>query len=166
MLQQQRLQDIESRQMSEGEALKAENERLRKEIGGYLVEEKQAQSTIAELQEKYEEKALAPKRFMIWNWELIVLWICKIENGKYDNLYRKILTESLSQHDVKGADLLDVNPFILKMWGIMDQPDRNSINDQIRNLVQNDKHQKPQSAAPMQIAPEPQENEGDETPMI
>merc|ERR1712154_469670 len=100
-------------------------------------EQKEAESTIAELRAKVqllELKTLDPTQFRTWNWKQIHFWIINVDDGRFKK-YDAILREFLSKADLTGEELSDVNPLILEDWGIKDGKDRAVLSGHIRSLA-------------------------------
>ena len=58
-----------------------------------------------------------------------------VEGGRFKK-YEVLLREVLSGTEMEGADLLSVNPFMLKSWGIKDGKDKEGLYGHIQALVQ------------------------------
>ena len=126
-------------------------------------EQKEAQLTIAELEEKVKElemKTLDVSKFMEWDWKQIHFWIMSVEGGRFKK-YDAMLKEELSKAETVGEDLLDVNPLVIKMWGIKDGKARAALNGHVQALVQQNG---PDAAA--QLAPNNNVNEGAPTAFL
>ena len=149
------------------ERLNAEIIRLRNAVEVYEDEQKEDKMKIAALQEKVKElelKTLDSTKFTEWNWEQIVFWIMSLENGRFKG-YEEVLKAALSAAEMEGEDLLSVNPFMLKVWGMKDGKDREALNQYIQRLVQ---QHGPHDVAVVDVAAAaaPKENEGAPTAFV
>lgn len=134
--------------------LNAESKKLSDEVTVYQDEQKEAERTIAELREKVKElemKALDPSKFMEWDCNQIHFWIMGLEGGRFKK-YETVLKDSLSADEVMGEDLLNVNPLVLKAWGVKDRKDSKGLNKYIQDLVAQNQtvYEQPAMAAPKQ----------------
>merc|ERR1711879_981591 len=75
-----------------------------------------------------------PSQFMDWGQDLVLMWIMSLEKGAFRK-YESVLRQGLMDTDATGADLLNVNPLVLKQWKIKDEEDRRLLTAHIKQLV-------------------------------
>ena len=75
-------------------------------------------------------------RYKSWNHEQILIWFMSLENGRFKK-YFDILAHNLSQEDVNGNDLKNVDVLDIKSWGVINFGDKKSLLSHIKKLVNN-----------------------------
>merc|ERR1712039_595428 len=100
------------------ESLKMEVNRLRNENGAYQDQQKEDKMKIAELEKKVKKlefETLDLSNYMEWNGNQILFWIMSLDDGRFEK-YKDVLQSALSENDLIGEDLSDINALVLKAW--------------------------------------------------
>ena len=128
----------EHQQIAVNNKLNAKIGKMKKEVAEHQEKHREAQAEIAMLEKKVQwlcQLAVDNVKFHEWDWTLIHCWILRINDGQFKK-YEQILKETLSENDVVGGDLFNVNPLVLKAWGIKDKKDALALDERIQELVQ------------------------------
>ena len=118
-----------------------------------MEEQKESQMKIHGLEEQVAAlklKAIDESKFMEWEWEEVLLWILSIEKGRYKK-YESVLRQSLSEEEVKGEYLGNVDSADIKGWGIKSFLDKKDLCNHISDLVERNSNETvAKAASPMQ----------------
>lgn len=119
-------------------SMQDEMERLKASNIMYREEHKEAQLKIVKLETELREikfGRLDTTQFMQWDSNMVLKWIMSLDEGRF-NKYENVLKQALQETDVAGEDLLDVNPLVIKIWGVRHLEDQRKLAGHIRALVQ------------------------------
>ena len=100
-------------------------------------DEKESQIEIKALKEEFETlriKLLNKRDFREWDHQDIAQWIVSLQNGRFMK-YEKTLRKVLSEEEVTGQDLVNVDRADIKLWGISKFADSKELKKCIDDLV-------------------------------
>lgn len=106
--------------------------------GKLLEEQKSMEIKIIDLENKNRELKLHlvdPSKYMEWQWEEILEWICSLEEGRFVK-YSDTLKQSLKEEEVSGADIADVDILVIKGWGVINFKDKRDLLKHFKILTQ------------------------------
>ena len=136
---------IEERLVEENDALLMEQRRLRERVRT-LEQEKQCKDeeykdvqmeldeVRSELSMMKRKQNLNPSRYLQWNSDEAVDWICSIENGRFVK-YEDALRPCFAEEGVTGTDLEHITQSALRDWGVKTFKDRIALEKEIQQLV-------------------------------
>ena len=81
-----------------------------------------------------------------WNNQQIITWMMSLEHGRFRK-YENVLSKALSEEDVKGIDLKDVDILDIKGWNIVNFGDRKALYKHIQRLINNNDNDDDKPAA-------------------
>lgn len=134
--------EIISELINKNALLTTEIELLRQELASVKQtnRELQFQNCSLKKQNKSMSKLVFDERdFMNWTVDEVISWIMDIDNGKYLP-YFEMLNIRLTDEQVDGAKLVELDYVDLKELGIIDTDDRKSLWRSINLLIANNKH--------------------------
>eukprot|EP01084_Bolivina_argentea_P161906 281782_1 len=118
--------------MQQIEQLKSQNLKL-------LDEQKEMQLTINELEKEnkmLKKKAIDVTNFEQWDSDDIINWIFSIENGLFEQNYGVVLRKEITNAELTGTDLIEMNTNDIKGFGINVFKHRKVLEKEIQKLVQ------------------------------
>ena len=133
-MQQIKVSNVEIQELQQQiKAFKASNYEKDKEIARLTEESKESR---LELNELKRINSIDPNRYLEWNTEELVLWICGLDNGKFKK-YKDRLIDAFKEQGVdgKGVEFLDKQE--LRGFGIDSFMDRGLIYKHIQGLSAN-----------------------------
>eukprot|EP01084_Bolivina_argentea_P268764 456597_1 len=122
--------------------LQSEICKLKKVVEELQNEKKDMEMEIIELKKENSRlklKNLDPNEYQNWSTEQVVYWIISLDNGSYKQ-YGNILTKSLSEENIDGECLSEIDSVDIKIWGIKDYRHRKAIYNHIKLLINNKKN--------------------------
>jgi len=104
--------------------------------------QKDAELRIRELEDEVKElkmQHLDISRFREWSWNQIHLWMMSLDGGRFRK-YDGVLMHALSADKTTGHNLLEITPYVLRVWGIKEHEERYDLSQHIQGLVQQNDH--------------------------
>ena len=139
--------EIISELVNKNDLLMTEIELLRNELASVkqLNRELQFENSSLKKQNKSMTKLIFDERdFMNWSVDEVISWIMDIDNGKYLK-YFEMLNIRITDEQIDGIKLYELDYVDLKELGIIDIDDRKSLWRNIQLLIARNKHSKYQS---------------------
>ena len=116
--------------------------------------EKEMESELNNLRKEIKRLKLAQideTQYALWGPDEIASWIINLDINRLRK-YEEVLADGLTQGEVSGVALEDIDGADLKEWGIVDRKDRKFVRNEIGKLVANNAPKESDVLHPMEGA--------------